>query len=101
MEFNIRNRKIVPVQTDKRETAWAIEDALLVFEYLRSIAAIVLGGDVLNEDKECTYDNWFYNPSDDCSDKVNSEKSIKHAVKYISDYIKKNGKNFYVVIVTK
>lgn len=101
MEINIGNEIIVPIQFSKHELAWAIEDAVLVLEYLESIGEVVLGGDVLNENKEYTYDNWHYNPDDSYSIQTNSVRSIEHAIKYISDYVRKNGNNFYVVIVTE
>ena len=99
MEINIGNKTITSTDFSNAETAWMIEDAILVLEHLKSKKKIVLGGDILTEKMEHNYDSWYYNSESSPNSKYNVECSIKLAFEYISNYMKTNGNAFYVVFV--
>ena len=101
MQINIQNKTISSKDLSNAETAWRIEDAVLVLEYFKSNARIVLGGDILTQELEHNYDSWYYNIESDEDLQYNIQHSIKTAFEYISSYIKANGKAFYVIFVTK
>ncbi|MBR2861595.1 MAG: hypothetical protein IKB86_07135 [Clostridia bacterium] len=95
------NKTIISTDFSDFETAWKIDDSLLVLEYLKSKNKIVLGGDILTEKLEHNYDNWYYDTDSNQNHKTNVEQGFKTAYEYISNYIKLNGTTFFVVIVTK
>lgn len=99
MRINIENKIIDSVDFSKFETAWMIEDSLLVLEYLKNKNKIVLGGDILTVNLEHNYDNWYYNTTSIQDHKFNVECSIKLATEYLSNYIQINGNAFYVIFV--
>ena len=99
MEINIGNKIITSTDLSNAETAWMIEDAILVLKHLKSKNKIVLGGDILTEKLEYNYDSWYYNIEFSQDSKFNVECSIKLAFEYISNYIRTNGIAFYVVFV--
>ena len=101
MKINIGSKIISSVDFSNAEIAWMIDDASLVLEYLRSENKIVLGGDVLTNKLEHTYDSWYYNVDSSRDFKFNVECSIKSALEYISNYISANGSTFFVVFVIK
>lgn len=101
MEITIGSKTIISKNFSNTEEAWMIDDAFLVLEYLKSKEKIVLGGDVLTEKLEHTYDSWYYNEESSQNSDLNVECSIKLAFEYIANYIKTNGNSFYVVFVTK
>ena len=78
-----------------------IEDAISVLEHLKNNGKIVLGGDILTEKLEHNYDSWYYNVESGQNLKYNVECSTKLAFEYISNYVRTNGKAFYVVFVIK
>lgn len=59
---------------------------------------MVLGGDVLNEEDQYTYENWFYSYSDSLSRKENMMKSCDEAMKYISN-LSEPHKYHYIVVL--
>jgi len=99
MKINIENETISSVDFSETETAWAIKDAILVLEYLRSKNKIVLGGDILTETLAYSYDSWYYNADPNWDFKFNIEHSINLAHEYISNYMSTNGDSFFVVFV--
>ena len=99
MKINIRNKTITSVDFSNTEVAWAIEDAMLVLDYLNGRNEIVLGGDILTKDLEYSYDNWYYDVNPGMDSQSNADCSIKRATEYLSSYIKANGNTFYVVFV--
>ncbi|MBR5278419.1 MAG: hypothetical protein IKU23_04045 [Clostridia bacterium] len=99
MTIQFGNRTVSSTDISDFETAWMIEDALLVLEYLKSRNRIVLGGDILTEKLEHNYDSWYYNAECNQSLRFNVECSIKVAIEYISNYIQANGTDFYVIFV--
>ena len=101
MKITIGNKTIISTDFSNTETAWMIEDAILVLEHLKSKKKIVLGGDILTEKLEYNYDSWYYNVESSQNSKFNVECSIKSAFEYISNYIRTNGNSFYVVFVTE
>ena len=101
MIINILNKTITSIDLSNTETAWKIEDAFLVLEHYKNAKKIVLGGDILTENFEHSYDNWYYNTKTDQSMQINIYCSIKHANDYLSNYIKSNGTSFYIVFVTQ
>ena len=92
MEILAKGRVISSIATSWGEMAWKIEDALDVLEYFSSQNHLVLGGDILDLNFEYTYDNWYYNGS-------SSKGSISVSEEYLFNFIKNNGKNYYVVFV--
>lgn len=101
MKITIGNKTITSTDFFNAETAWMIEDAVLVLEQFKSKKKIVLGGDILTEKLEYNYDSWYYNVESSQNSKFNVECSIKVAFEYISNYIRINGNSFYVIFVTQ
>lgn len=101
MKINISGKTITSTNFSNTETAWMIEDAILVLEHLKNEKKIVLGGDILTEKLEHNYDSWYYNVKSNENSEFDVECSIKLAFEYISNYIRKNGISFYVVFVIK
>ena len=92
-------QNICPVTTAWGELAWKIKDYALILELFRDNKCIVLGGDVLDLEKNYNYDNWYYNDKSDVSFEENLSSSISVAKEYLQNYIKDNGEKFYVVFV--
>ncbi len=101
MEIQVRGKTITSVYFSVAETAWSMEDALLVLEYLQGLQKVVLGGDILTKTLEYTYDNWYYEPKPQKDVLFNSKHSIRWAQKYLTRYIKRNGSGYYVVFVVE
>ena len=99
MELNIGNKTITSVDFSDVESAWRIEDAILVLEYMGDENKIVLGGDILTNELVHNYDSWYYNMESNQSYQLNVECSIKLAYEYITHYVEMNGNAFYVVFV--
>ncbi len=99
MKLLVNNKVIYAKETSWQEFAWQIKDALAVLEYVASKENVVLGGDILDNNLNYTYDNWFYNTDESKSLCDNSVSSVNTAKEYISNYIKRNGTDYYVVIV--
>ena len=99
MEIIIRNKKIISTCFSNTEDAWKIEDSILVLEYLKSKKKIVLGGDILTDTLQYTYDSWYYNIDTNKNLQFNAELGFKVASKYILNYMETNGNSFYVVFV--
>ena len=95
----ISRKGIVPQKISPNELAWKIDDINPILQWLSANNKVVLGGDVLDRNKEYTYDNWYYNPDDTCSLLINAKNSIEKANEYISDYIATNGVDYYIVLV--
>lgn len=101
MIINVKNQTIISTIFSDSEIAWKIEDAVLVLEYLKGENKIVLGGDILTEKMEYTYDNWYYNVEHSQSRKNCIERSVERATEYILKYIEANGSAFYVIFVVE
>ena len=101
MEITIGNKTIISTDFSNTETAWMIEDAILILEHFKNKKRIVLGGDILTEKLEYNYDSWYYNVESSQDSKFNVKCSINMAFEYISNYIRTNGNSFYVVFVTE
>ena len=66
------------------EYAFSRDDALLFLDLLyRKRKYIILGGDVLDENLNYTYDNWFYSPQDSQN---HIEESYKMAQEYVATF---------------
>ena len=101
MKIEINDKTIMSKDFTNTETAWAIDDASLVLEYLNNMNKVVLGGDILTPKMEHNYDSWYYNVDSTFNHQINVERSVKIATEYILKYIKLNGNAFYVVFVTE
>ena len=101
MEIIIENKILVSTDFSDTETAWMIEDAVFVLNYLKMKNEVILGGDILTKNLEHNYDSWHYNVNYGKGHRFNVDCSIKLAFEYISNYIKKNGSSFYVIFVTE
>ena len=95
----INRQGICPRRTESGEFAWQIKDHLLLLELFYDRKCVVLGGDVLDSDRNYTYDSWYYNDNTKISHGDNVKDSISIAKDYLSNYIKSNGENYYVVFV--
>lgn len=89
----------MPINISEYEDAWKLEDALCIIEKIYEQKKIILGGDILDNNLQYNYDNWYYEPVDGDNREENIKNSYVEACQYIQDYIKKNGKDFYVIIV--
>lgn len=99
LDPKVGSKTILAADFSATEKAWKIEDATLVLQALKSEHKIVLGGDVLNENLEHSYDNWYYQADACKTPQQNIADSIDLASVYISDYIKANGTAFYVILI--
>lgn len=101
MQIEVGNKSISSIEFTSVENAWRIKDAFEVIEHFDKNGIVVLGGDILTENFEYTYDNWYYNIQPSISAEENGKRSVRTAVEYIRKYIGINGEAFYVVFVTK
>ena len=94
---SILERKIV--RSDYYEIIWEIEDALTIMDLAIQRDVLILGGDMLDEDFQFNYANWYYNPSADLTCKYNVVQGAEKAKEYLCRYMNRNGKGHYVIIV--
>ena len=99
MDINVGNKTNISTDVFNTETAWKIEDAILVLEHLKRNNKIVLGGDILTKNLEHNYDSWYYNVDSKQNPRLNVDGSIGRATEYIANYIHTNGSAFYVIFV--
>ena len=97
----IQINNIFPIYISNHEIAWHLKDANAVLNWLNNNNKILLGGDIIDLNKNYTYDNWYYNYDNSLSFVDNVNNSIDKARSYISDYINKNGDCYYVVLVLR
>lgn len=97
----INMKKIYPVKITSYEIGWRIKDINDVLQWLNKNNQIVLGGDIIDSQKNYTYDNWFYNYNHLQSVLENVNTSIAKALDYTSNYLKNNGDDYYVVLILK
>lgn len=95
----IKIKKVYPIVISSQESGWNLKDIKDVLQWLRSNNQIVLGGDIIDAQKNYTYDNWFYNYNHLVSVWENVNTSINLALDYTAEYLKRNGDNYYVVLV--
>lgn len=95
----MNEKNIRPITVNNCEEVWNIKDVLLSLEHYRQNRIIVLGGDILDTQFKHTYDSWYYNPDNTKDTMSNVNNSIQKATKYITEYINRNGNNYYVTIV--
>ncbi len=84
------------------EYAWKRDDALSAIHELAEQGYAILGGDVLIKSADGmthTYDNWYFNRSEEMPWKEFILKSREYAVSYIKRYSEKNKGDYYYVIV--
>ena len=91
---------VEPVQATPYEIGWHLKDIDVVLEWLKEKNHVVLGGDILNKNKEHTYDNWYYEYDNNISLLDNVEKGVAKAREYTSWYAKKFGFDYFVVVVS-
>lgn len=101
MNITVGNKVFSSIETSTKESAWSIKDALALLESGFFENSIILGGDVLDTDFSYNYDNWFYNINERKNSQSNSIESIRQAISYLSNYIKENGCDFYIVFVLR
>ncbi len=61
---------------------------------LKTEKAVILGGDVLNLASEYTYNNWYYDPTEDTSWSEQVILSCEHTLRYI-EQATQTDKNLY------
>lgn len=101
MKIFIENKTIYSVDNTEFETTWKIEDFPFVLKYLQKLHIIVLGGDILNEKMQYTYDNWYYDIDKDIDYQDNVVNSIEFARDYLTKYTKRYGNCFNVIFITE
>ncbi len=97
----IINGKIFNFVQFNNEFAFHITDALLILDCYCDLSVIVLGGDILTNELNYSYDNWYYNIDNNLSNEENSKNSITVAKTYLKKYIDRNGTDYYCVFVPK
>lgn len=101
IEINILNKGINLSEIGVNNYAYSWEYVHEVLEELEKLKVIILGGDVYSENNDrliLTFDNWYYNLLDEASDSVHS---IDKAKAYITNYLSKNGNNYYFSFILK
>jgi hypothetical protein len=78
--------------------AWKYDDINQILDILLSNKIGIIGGDVLDKEFKYTYDNWSIEKTEVAGENF-VMFSIEKTKKYIENYIKNNGKDFYFVIV--
>lgn len=76
------------------EWAWKYDDVINIINILEKKDAVILGGDVLNQEFSYTGDNWAY-------ENLDSKESIEKTKNYIKNYYQRMGNNYYYVLVVK
>jgi len=81
---------------------WALkkEQALEAIKEIKEKKMIILGGDVLEKNKDAfdhNYDNWYYDPNVNISIEENSKQSINKTIDYLENY--KTLDNTYFILV--
>ena len=99
MKVKISSKEFDCVNVFCNELAFSIDDAVKVLDCYNELSIIILGGDILNNQLKHNYDNWYYNISNNLSNDQNIKQSIDVARKYLLNYIKKNGSDYYCVFV--
>lgn len=100
MKIFIGGKEITSRDISQFETAWPIEEAAAVIEYLKSNNKLIFGGDILTDKLAYAYDNWYYDKDAAIDVQQNIARSAEKARDYITKYIKLNGIAYYVVFVT-
>lgn len=95
----IKKYSIYPVGNVSSLACWRLKDAKNVLNWLKTNNQIVLGGDILDLQKNYTYDSWFYNYNHSKTLVENVNTSIDIALDYTTNYVRNNGKEYYVVFV--
>lgn len=95
----INTRKVHPIEITSYEIGWHLKDVNDVLQWLSVNDRIVLGGDIIDSQKNYTYDNWFYNYNRSLSFAENVKASIAKAQNYVSNYLNTNGENYFAVLV--
>ena len=85
--------------TSQGEMAWKPENVPDITEIARKYNRIILGGDILTTSGKYTYDSWYYIQDCNISKKANVNQSIDKCLRYINNYIKRNGNQVVVIIV--
>ena len=93
------NKKIIHGSKVRCEWAWRIIDAADVLQYINLKGGIVLGGDLLDDHFEYTYNDWSFEEIRDADDERNSELSCKKALRYLELYRSRFGSDHYVIFV--
>lgn len=97
----VGDRDIPCITTITGEFAWKITDALYILDAYKKENRIVLGGDVLDSNLDYTCDNWYYEPDPDKSREENVIASYTSGYNYLSDYMRLNGEDYWIVLVIK
>ena len=97
----ISRKGIVPQKISSYELAWKIDDIKPILQWLSANNKVVLGGDVLDVNKEYTYDNWFFENSNNLNNLEKITESAKKAKQYINCYYNNFGNEFYYVLVVE
>ena len=87
------------IQTSGNEIAFKFSALPSVLKIVAHNQWVILGGDVLTQEKMYTYDNWYYKPDLNKPLSENVICSIQKASTYISDYVCKHGEAYLFLFV--
>ena len=88
-----------PVIAPSGEQAWSATAVSEIMQQAINNGWLVLGGDVITDKGQYTYDNWYYNPNPNIGIKDNVELSVFKCRDYVNTYISRNQGQFYFVLV--
>lgn len=90
-----------PVITESGEEAWSAAAVVSIMQQAIDNGWVVLGGDVMTDKGEYTYDNWHYDPAP-IPGKADVEPSVRKCLEYIEMYTSRNGDCFrYILVLTQ
>lgn len=88
-----------PVIAPSGEQAWSATSVGEIMQQAIDNGWLVLGGDVITDKGQYTYDNWYYNPNPNICKKDNIALSVHQCLDYVNTYINRNRGQFYFVLV--
>ena len=81
------------------ESILSYTEVLILLNHVRAHKdTIILGGDVLNENDEYTYENWYYDRNDALSFEENVDLSCQVTLAHLSGIINKENMNYILVL---
>lgn len=89
----------MPIVAPSGEPAWTAASVSKIMDQANNMDWVVLGGDVITDKGQYTYDSWYYNQNPYICPKDNVKLSISKCLEYINAYIRRNQGDFYFVLV--
>lgn len=88
-----------PITAPDGYQAWKAEDVRKIMEQAQELNWMALGGDVINPDGSFHYCNWHYSPDPNISLESNVNAAVETCLKYIANFVNRNGDDYYYTIV--